>query len=134
MSFTSRIETDGAVTQVDRPAAPDLVVTEEDVKDAGKLARLVMSIAKDVAALKRRFAPRRMDFEDVTVDSTGTTKYRFEHRFGGRVRWWCVMYRDPSGASGGTATLRQHADTDKDTLVLVSLVEGVVDVRIEEAG
>lgn len=130
VSFTARIS-GSTVTQVDRPASPDAVVTEEDVKDPSKLARLVMSIAKDVAQLRRRFAPRRIDFEDVEVDNTGTTLYRFEHGFGGRVRWWPV---DFEGAGATSAALARHSSSDNDTLVLYSLEAGTATIRVEEAG
>ena len=108
------------------------MITEEDVKDTTRLARVIVRILKDVAALKRRFAPRCIDFEDRAVDNTYTTKYRLHHGFGGRVRWWVVDWRP----SGGTFAfdLSRHADTDENTLVLVSGAAGSVTVRVEEAG
>lgn len=131
MSFTSRIS-GSTVTQVDRPAQPELVVTEEDVKDASKLARLVAGIAKDVAALKRRFAPRRIDFEDRAVTSSGTVKYQFHHGFGGRVRWWVVDWQPSS--LGDVPSFQRHSSSDANTLVLLSSTNGTATVRVEEAG
>lgn len=115
---------------LDRPAEPDERVTPEDVQDAPKLARLLMRILKELALLRRRWWPRKVDHEDRTVDGTGTTKYRFPHGFGGRVRWWPV---DWSGAASVPGLMR-HADSDANTLVLVSWIAGTVTVRIEEAG
>ena len=120
----------GAVRQLTRPAEPRQQVTPEQVQDPERLARLAMDLLRDVAALKRRFWPRRVDHEDREVDATGTTKYRFPHGFAGRVRWYVVGW---SGGSAG-ASLVEHDDTDDSTLVLVSYVAGTLTLRIEEAG
>lgn len=127
--MSANIKNDSSVKQLDRRAEPDEQVTEEQVKDSSRLGRLLMTMLRDIALLKRRWAPRRMDFEDVVVDGTATTKYRLTHKFGGRVRWWPVDWLYPS-ASG----LAKHSDTDNDTLVLVSYVAGTVTIRVEEAG
>ncbi len=129
--MTARLTRSDEVVQLDRPAEPPENVTEEDVQDAGKVARLLMRLLRDVTGLKRRFWPRAIDFEDRDVDDTGTTKYRFTHNFGGRVRWWVV---DAVDTSGGPAYLARHADTDNDTLVLVSFALSRVTIRVEEAG
>ncbi len=118
----------GRVVQLDRPAEPDELITEEDAKDAGKLARLLIRILKDVATLKRRFWPRRIDYAPLAVDGTGTTQYRFPHRFGGTVRWW------PVDSTGAGAFLYRHSATTKDVLVLVSDSPCTVTIRVEEAG
>lgn len=130
----------GATRQLDRAAEPATQITPEEVKDASRLARILMGILRDVAALKRRFKPRRLDFEDATFDGTGTTKYRFAHGFNGRVRFWvtgCTSLT-PVTVGFGTATippaLVQHADTDKNTLVLVSFVPCTATLRVEESG
>lgn len=124
------IKTDASIRQLDKPSEPQAQVTEEQVTDPKRLSRILMSILRDVAQLKRRWWPSFLDFEDTTVDGTGTTKYRFPHRFKNRVRWWPV---DWTGATAGPRLVR-HSDTDSDTLVLVSYTAGTLTLRIEEAG
>lgn len=120
----------GPVRRLDRASEPDERVTVDDLKSPDYLARLLMRILRELADLRRRWWPKRIDVEDRDVDGTGSTKYRFPHGFGGRVRWWVV---DWSGASS-VAGLMRHSDSDNNTLVLVSWVAGTVTVRIEEAG
>ncbi len=88
-----------------------------------------MTLLRGVAELRRRWVPHRLDFEDRVFDATGTTKYRLEHRFRGRVRWWVVDWL-------GTVApvLSRHADSTSDVLVLVSYAAGTATIRIEEAG
>ena len=114
--------------RLERAAGAEESVTEADAADAPKLARLLVRMLRDIATLKRRWWPRYIDFEDVVVDNTGTTKYRFEHGFGGRVRWW------PVDAQTAAPSLRRHADSDANTLVLVSSASATVTIRVEEAG
>lgn len=119
----------GKIRQLDGRAAPEDVLTAKDVSDPEKLARLLGKVISDVAALRRRFAPRRLDFQDLTLDATGTAKFRLEHRFGGAVRYWVV------GWNGAAApNIRQHADTTNDVLVITSTSAGTATVRVEEAG
>ena len=124
------VGSNGNVRQLDRQAEPDEQVTPEHVEDKERMARLLMRILRDLALLKRRFWPERMDFEDRAVDNTGTTLYRFSHGFGGRVRWWPVGWKD--GAL--CANLVEDPSTDDSTLVLVSYEAGTVTVRVEAAG
>lgn len=119
----------GKSRQLDRKPQPDEQVTEEDAADAPKLARRLTQQQKDIVELQQPFVPRRIDFEDITVDATGLVRYRFVHRFGGRVRWWVV---DWSGGAG--AALLRDGQTDANVLVLVSVSAGVATVRVEEAG
>jgi hypothetical protein len=115
----------GKSRQLDGRAAPEEIVTESDVSDASKLAKLLTRIVRDLAALRARFYPRRTDFEDVAVGA-GTT-HRLPHNLGGRVRWWVV---DQSGA----AAITKNASTDANVLVLDSAVACRVTIRVEEAG
>lgn len=124
------IPRNGPVRQLDRKAEPDEQITPEQAKDPERVSRLFMSILRDLATLKRRWAPRRIDFEDRAVDATGTTLYQFTHNFAGRVRWLIVDWQ----ASSGAPSLRRHSSSDGNTLVLVSSVAGTVTVRVEEAG
>lgn len=119
----------GKTRQLDRPAEPSEQVTVEQVADPPTLVRLLMRLLREVAFGNRRWFPQRVDHEDRVVDATGTTKYRFPHGFGGRVRWFPV---DWQGAAGHG--LARHDDSDTNTLVLVSYVAGTVTLRIEAAG
>lgn len=126
----SAVFASGKVRQLDKLSRPDDQITEEQVKDPERLSRMMQDILRNIAKLQRRWSPRFAEHEDVQVDGTGTTKYRFAHRFGKRVRWWPVDWAD---ATGG-AQLVEHSDTDENTLVLVSYEAGTVTLRIEEAG
>ncbi len=124
------VTSDGKTRQLDRQAEPEEQVTPEQVQDPERLARGLMGMLRELAKLRRRFHPRRIDFEDRAVDATGTTKYRFPHTFGGRVRWSVVGWKS---ASAGPQ-LVEHSDTSSTMLVLVSYVAGTATVRVEEAG
>lgn len=120
----------GKTRQLDKPAQQPDQVTEEQATDPKRLSRLLNELRQAVARQSRRWAPSFVEHEDVVVDGTGTTKYRFAHRFGKRVRWWPV---DWVSASAGPRLVR-HADTDTNTLVLVSYTAGTLTLRIEESG
>ena len=124
------IPLNGKVRQLDRRAEPDELVTEDQARDPKRVARLLAQLLRDVASLKRRFWARHIDFEDRTVDATGTTPYRFPHGFNGRVRWSVV---DWVSASDGPRMARDTT-SDANTLVLVSYEAGTVTIRVEEAG
>lgn len=127
--MSARIDKAGTIFPLDRRAEPEEQITEQQVQDPKRLARMLMTILRDVALLKRRWWPERIDFEDTVVDATGTTKYRLPHQLGGRVRYWVVQW------SGTTAPcLKQHADTTEDVLVLTSNVAGTATIRVEAAG
>jgi hypothetical protein len=125
------VDSDGNVVQLDSGGGPPEVVRPEDVADDTKLARMVERILKSIAQLERRWDPEKRWFRDVTVDATGTTKYRLEHGLGGRVNWYVAHW---DGAAGVEVRVDQHADTDSDTLVLVSGAAGTVTILVEEAG
>jgi hypothetical protein len=119
----------GKMRVLDRALPPGEQVTPDEAKDPHRLARAFTNVLRDVALLRRRWSPRRVDFEDWPVDATGTTKYRFEHKFDGRVRWWPVDW------SGSVAPiLLKHTDTTANTLVLTSKAAGTVTIRVEESG
>ncbi len=128
--MSANIPAHGPIRQLDRRAEPDEQITDEQAKDPKRIARLLLSLLRDVAHLKRRWWPRRIDFEDRVVDATGTTLYRLQHGFGGRVRWWVV---DWTGATVEPRLVR-NATTTNDVLVLVSYAAGTATIRIEEAG
>jgi len=112
--------------QLDQKAGPREVVLEADATDTSKLAKLLTRLVADVAELRRRFWPQRLDFEDIDVGAG--RRERFTHKFGGRVRWWVV---DIIGDQPG---LSKDSTTDENTLVLWSAVETRVTLRVEEAG
>ena len=119
----------GPIRQLDARAEQDEQVTEDLVADPPRLTKLLGRTVATLARLRRRFAPHHLDFENVTVDATGTTKYRFPHGLSGQVRYWPVAW---TGASSPNLVL--DASTDNNTLVLTSTSDGVVTLRIEEAG
>lgn len=127
----TRITSTGAVKQLDGKAEPDQQVTEADVQDAPKLARLLTSLLKDVATLRRRFRPRRVDFENITCSAGGVT-FPLQHRFGGKVRWWVVEWQITGGS--GAPILQTWTGTDSNTLVLWSDKAGIATIRVEESG
>lgn len=107
---------------------PRREVTEEQVKDAAQLARLLRDLTREVVELERRPCPRRIDFEDMALGSNGA-RLPLSHKFGGRVRWWVVDQVDDYAA------LKLDTDaTTTDVLVLISDVECVATIRVEEVG
>lgn len=121
------VASDGLVRQLDTRAGEPIVVTSQDVKDPEKLARLLQQALRENAEFRRRWTPRELYFRDQVVDGTGTTKYRLTHGFNGRVTYEAVYASD-------YPRLKIHADTDANTLVLVSGTACTVDIRVREAG
>lgn len=129
--MSAKVFTDGKIVQLDGRAEPDEVVTEQDVQDAPKLSKLLIRILREVAALRRLWSVRKqhLDFHDVVLDATGTTLYRFPHRFNGLALGYVVRW---SGAAA--PNIRVDATTDSNTLVLTSTSAGTATIRVEEAG
>lgn len=125
-------DSDGNVVQLDGRAEADESVTPEDVKDAEKLARMVATLRKDVAELKRRWHPRRTYFRDQAVTASTTTKIRLEHGFGGRVNFWPCDWKPT--VAGTEPRIEKHDDTDDNTLVVTSNAAGTVTILVEQAG
>jgi hypothetical protein len=121
------VESTGVVRRLDTRAGEQINVTADDVRDAPKLARLLQGAVRELAAQRRRWAPRELYFRGQTVDATGTTKYRLTHNFGGLVNY-APVYADDY------PQLKVHADTDENTLVLVSGTACTVTIRVWEAG
>ena len=116
------------VTQLDGKAGPDEAVTENDVKDAAKLAKMLARVLATLAGLRRAWAPTTVDFEDVAVTTGGAT-VPFQHNFNGRVRWWVVGWQ--SAASTAPYLREDTTLTTASTLVLKSYVAGTVTIRVE---
>lgn len=132
LGAVSRIAADGKVTQLDRSKHAGEVVTSKDVEDKEKLAKLLTDSLATQAQQDSRAYPRRTDFMDVVVDSSATTLFRFRHNFGGRVSWWIIDFVG-DGVSGAPALERVPAETTNDELVLISYIDGVVSIRVEES-
>lgn len=126
------VRSTGVMRQLDRRAGATQQLTADDVTDAQRLAREVNELRGKAAEQDRRHDPMWIDFEDVAVDATATTKYRLPHKFGGRVRWWVVDWTP--AVTGDVAAIGKHADTDSNTLVLVSGNAGTATIRVEKAG
>lgn len=122
------VDASGNIRALTKQRQPDEQVTAAQVADTSWLARLLIRMLRDVADLRRRFWPRRVDFEDRAVDATGTKLFRFAHGLDARVRWWAV------DATGAVPALQRNAATDSNTLVLTSTVACTVTIRVEEAG
>lgn len=120
------VDSDGNARPLDGKAPARATFTAEDAKDPEKVARLIAGLLDDVAELRRRYAPRWVDFEDVAVSSGGST-LTLEHGFGGRVRWWIV-----DCSSNVTVASKSTATTD-DTLVLsmTTAADGTATIRVE---
>ncbi len=127
----AKVNNDGKVTILDGRASASEVVTDADVQDPPKLARLLGRLLANVAQLARAHTPRRLDFEDVTCAGSGAA-IRLRHGFGGRVRWWPVDYL--STGTPAAPILERGAATDANVLVLLSYTTGTVSIRVEEAG
>lgn len=125
------VEADGARRQLDNKSAPPVSVTAEDAGDPEKLARMLEQVMRDNAELRRRFAPRFVEFRGIGTDGSGTTKIRLFHGFGGPVRYWPT---EAVNFGSGGPSLETHPDTDVNTLVLVAYGVGTVTIRVEESG
>ena len=119
------------VTRLDGRASAPVVITESDVKDAAKLARMLGDVIAAAAELSRAWAPAVVDFEDVAVSTAGAL-VTLQHNMRGRVRWWVV---DWVCATNVAPILRKSTTaTTSDTLVLLSYVAGTATIRVEAAG
>lgn len=130
LGAAAKVLASGAVKQLGGRAEPDQQISEADAQDPKKLSRLLTGILKDLAALKRRHAPRSIDFEDVAFTASGTKPLR--HAFDGRVRWWVVDWKPAS--AGVVCALERHASSTSSTLVLYAGNTGTATIRVEEAG
>ena len=124
----ARVNAQKVVTSLDPRPAPDVLLSNDDVQDASKLTSIVRRILDDVAALRARWYPRRIDFEDIALPNAGGL-VTLQHNFGGRVRYWVV---DNIGASN--VLLQRNAATTADILVLSSNTATTATIRVEEAG
>lgn len=126
--MSANVNAQGARRVLDRVQDAE-TVNESDVQEPAILTRILIVMRREVARLAGLWRPRRIDFEGIELDDTGTTPFRFEHRFGGPARAWVVGW---SGAD--PPNIRIDAASDSNSLVLTSTVEGTATIRVEEAG
>lgn len=130
----------GRNRQLEKPTEPQEIIKPEDTEDSLKLSQLLQRILKHLSDLTRRWAPNRIDFEDVVVagSSVSPETIRLTHMFDGPVRWWVVGTRN-----GGTVALPYIQEShdgsgnplsDRNTLVLDVYYEATLTIRVEEAG
>lgn len=132
--MSANIEQDGTVTQLERPAEPDENITEETVKDSKRLAQFLLRLFREVAAIKRRWVPNRIDFEDVECNGSDVAPVtvRLTHNFGSDVRWWPV--RQIRAGTVALPLIFETTETDENTLVLLVYYQMTITFRVEEAG
>lgn len=128
----AKIDAAGKVYLLDARADAEEAVTEADVQEPPKIARLLARLLSNVATLRRAWAPRRIDFEDVPVGTFGA-QVSLGHGFNGRVRWWIVGWQSP-GANAPILRESSTVVTDANTLYLQSYTAGTACIRVEEAG
>jgi hypothetical protein len=126
--MSANIPPEGPPKQLDKPREADRILTEQEVTDPPRLVRLLTRLLRDVSTLQRRWAPDRLDFEDVEVDATGVTRIRLTHNFRARVRWWVVDW-----TGGDRPELERHESSDDRVLVLTSHTAGTATIRVEKA-
>lgn len=127
----AKVLSTGVMKQLDGKADPDQQVTEQDVQQPPKLARLLTDVLRDLARLKRRPYLRRIDYEDIAVTAGGSVT--LAHRFNARVRWWVVDWV-PSVSGVAPVFERTVATTDANTLILKAGNSGTATFRVEESG
>jgi hypothetical protein len=125
---------DRTVRQLDRRAEPDEQVTEEQVKDPPRLARMLMSILRDIATLKRRWTPRSITFRDiVSTGSSGSPQiFRLTHNFGGAVEYEVVDIALPGTVA--VPLVSRAVSSDQNTLVVQVYYEATLAIRVTEGG
>lgn len=132
--MSANVPAHGEIRQLDGRAEPEEQVTEEQVQDPARLARVLVRLLADVAKLRRRWAPRRLDFEGIVTDGSVTPeRHRLTHGFGGPVRVWLVDARNPTGAGVPVFAIIDSA-SDSNTVTVESYMSGTVTLRVEEAG
>lgn len=107
---------------------PGEQITETQVTSARELSRVLMRMLRWLTRLVNLPLFSRIDFEDVTFGSDDSVRYRFDHGFGGRVRWWVV------GTNAQAVLAEDTSLSSDDTLVLISYAAATATLRVEEVG
>lgn len=126
----AKVTATGKVVQLNAKAEPDSIVTEADAQSPRLLAKLLTGILAELARLRRRYAPRHIDFEDLAIASGGKT-LSLHHGFNGRVRWWLVDV-EITGSSAAPIVQKWSPLTDADHLGLWTDSNHRVSIRVEE--
>ncbi len=134
--MSANVTSGGVVRQLDRKAAPDEQITEEQVQDPPRLARVLMDMLRDVAILKRRWTPKRLDFQGIVSTATDIAPqdFRLEHGFGGSVVWWPVKVVFTAGTTIVVPYIYELPTSSENTLILRVYYPGTLTIRVEEAG
>jgi len=98
---TSKINSLGRAIPLEARRLPDRGVTEEDVQDPKRLARLLTQVVGDSADAKGRHNPRAVYFDDVSLVGDGT-EIRLTHGFGTRARWVLLGFYETT--TGGVSS------------------------------
>jgi len=130
----ANVEADGTVKQLDRRPGPDENISDEEVRDNSLLAKILLRIFRDVATLKRRWVPRRMDFRGIvsTGNASAPQTVRLAHGMGGPVVWWVV--RATALGAGSLKFIEELSTSTEDRLDLSVMFEATLTIRVEEAG
>jgi len=139
--MSANIDEDGTVKQLDRRPEPDEHVTSDTVQDKVRLSKFLLQLFREVSALKRRWAPNRIDFRK-TVTGSGSAPHTvlLQHNFAGPVVWWVAKATNATTDVTGLSTtaimplvVEQPSSTDT-TLYLKFYYSAVVTIRVEESG
>lgn len=134
MSWSVASVRDATSKQLDSRPQPDEVVTNEDVADAPKLARLLTRILSELAALRRAWSPRVITFRDIV--STGTNvspqTVRLTHGFGSAVEYEVVDIANPGVVN--VTLVSRDSTSDANVLVVKVYFAATIAIRVTEAG
>ena len=139
--MSANIEEDGTVKQLDRRPEPDEHITADTVQDKVRLSKFLLQLFREVSALKRRWAPNRIDFRK-TVSGSGASPQTVtvQHNFKAPVVWWIVKATKGTTTTVGLGTTAvmplvvEQDDSTDTTLVLKFYYSAVVTIRVEESG
>ncbi len=132
--MSANISSAGLVKQLGRKAETEEQVTEEHVQDPLRLVRTLKALLRDVAALKRRWAPNRIDFTDIVSNGTAVASFTvsLEHGFDAPVVWWVV--RSAGTDLSEVPRIYESTRSTSKTLVLHIYNPATLTIRVEEAG
>jgi hypothetical protein len=122
------------VRQLDATRGSPTPVTEQTVKDAPTVVRLVTGLLRDVSRLLGAWSPRTLDFENiVSTGSSGSPQtFQLIHGFDSNVRWWVIDITN-RGTTSITLIDRTLPD-DSNILTLRFYWPATFCIRVEAAG
>lgn len=134
MSAANVDQVTGTVRQLDTIRNAPTPMTEQTVTDAPSVVRLVGGILRDLSTLLGRWAPRRIDFENVISTGAAGAPYTVQltHNFNSNVRWWLV---DLTNRGATVAPVMDRILTsDLNVLTLRFYWPATFTVRVEASG